>query len=86
MYDTLMQKIHRPEVILQMLDERVVHPDALMEAVEQGIASQKMIFGPDYDLYEITKNLMVVKHTIKAMSKRPHEHDDEGSDKKKKRV
>lgn len=63
-YDTIMQKIHRPEVICEMIRDRSMHPDKVLDAVERGLAFQRTVFGTEYDLYDITKNLVAIKKYV----------------------
>lgn len=65
-----------------MVCDRSLHPDKVMDAVEQGIQFQKTVFGVDYDLYEITKNLMELKKFVQnyiddMMPKRLREWDED---------
>lgn len=69
-YSELMQKVHNPQRICDMVSNREIHPESMLDAIDCGIAFQKMVFGPDYDLYEVTKNLLIVKQfVIQYMSK-----------------
>lgn len=81
-HEHLMQKIHNPERLCEMIMNRDVHPQNMLEAIENGIAFQKCVFGPDYDLYDVTKNLLVVKQFVNDFLSKMHrkrlrdDHDD----------
>lgn len=64
-YNMLMQKIHNPDMVYQMVEDRMVHPEVMMDAIEEGIMFQKAVFGVEYKVMEMTKNLLHLKAAVK---------------------